>query len=68
MKKSSSLNKVSYWNWNLAPQTTDKGTEHLSKDFLFMPEVWGANKVEEKYVRQAGSTNFLAPRQLRHIG
>jgi hypothetical protein len=59
IKTSSSFNKVSYWNWNLAPQKTDDGQEYLTEDFLFMPENWGAGPVEDKYVRQAGQTGFL---------
>jgi len=58
MKVSSTFGKATFWNWNLAPQTTDKGTEHLSKDFIFMPEQWGAGAVKEEYVRQAGVANF----------
>lgn len=59
MKSSSSFNKASYWNWNLAPQETEDGGEHLTSDFLFMPEQWGAGVVEAKYVRPAGAVDFL---------
>jgi hypothetical protein len=59
IKGSSTFNKVSYWNWNLAPMT-DGGTEqHLSSDFIFMPEQWGATAVEGKYLRKAGEANYL---------
>lgn len=53
------LCQVSFWNWNLAPQTTPDGaTEHLTKDFTFMPEVWGANVVNAEWVREAGAVDF----------
>jgi len=58
IKGSSSFNKVTFWNWNLAPQTSDGKEEHLSEDFLFMPEEWGIGPVSEKYLRQAGESNF----------
>ncbi|CAJ1330895.1 unnamed protein product [Effrenium voratum] len=59
LKRSSSFGKVSFWNWNLAPQTTPDGaTEHLTKDFTFMPEVWGANVVNAEWVREAGAVDF----------
>lgn len=53
LKKSSSFNKVMFWNWNLAPE------EPLTEDFIFMPEVWGSGVVNEEWVRQADTTNFL---------
>lgn len=59
LKKSSSFQKVSYWNWNLAPMSTDQGPEYLSKDFLFMPEMWGAGVVKKQWVRTAGESNFV---------
>jgi len=63
LKATSDFGKVSYWNWNFAPQTnkvhgTDE-TEVISSDFLFMPEMWGAGVSEDKYVRPAGESNFL---------
>jgi len=61
LKRSSSFNKVTFWNWNLAPQTdgSSKHHERLSKDFIFVPEQWGAGAPEERYVRPAGKSNFL---------
>lgn len=63
LKKTSTFDKVSYWNWNLAPMTDEakgaKSPEVLSAQFLFMPEQWGANTVEDKYLRKAGAVNFL---------
>jgi len=59
LKSSSSMNKVSYWNWNLAPESTEDGAQHLSADFLFMPEMWGAGVVNPQYVREAGTTGWL---------
>jgi hypothetical protein len=59
IKSSSTFGKVSYWNWNLAPESTEDGEEFLTKDFIFMPEVWGAGSVEEQYLRTAGEANFL---------
>ena len=41
-----------YWNWNLAPE------DPLTKDFIFMPEVWGAGVVNQEWVRQADSIDF----------
>lgn len=63
LKATSTFNKVSYWNWNLAPQTDEEGgkkvPEYLTGDFLFTPEQWGAGVVMDKYLREAGSVNFL---------
>lgn len=63
LKKTSTFGKVAYWNWNLAPQTDEVGGkkvgEHLTSDFLFTPEQWGAGEVTEKYLRPAGEVNFL---------
>ena len=51
--ESHTLCKVMFWNWNLAPE------EPLTEDFIFMPEVWGSGVVNEEWVRQADTTNFL---------
>lgn len=63
LRSTSDFGKVSYWNWNFAPQTNKvhgkDETEAISSDFLFMPEMWGAGVAEEKYVRPAGQRNFL---------
>jgi len=61
LRVSSDFGKVHYWNWNLAPMiNADSGSlEYLSKDFLFMPEQWGVDKVAEQYVREANVANFL---------
>jgi len=62
MKASSTFGKVSYWNWNLAPTTKpnpNEKPEHLSKDFIFIPENWGAGVVQGQYLRQAGEVGFL---------
>lgn len=63
IKKSSTFNKVSFRNWNLAPMTKksfgSKHHEYLSKDFSFMPDQWGAKAVEEKQLRPAGQPDFL---------
>jgi len=58
IKGSSSFNKATFWNWGLAPQTTGGTEEHLSADFLFMPEQWGSGPVDERGLRQAGQANF----------
>ena len=60
LKVSSDFDKVHFWNWNLAPMVNaDSGTlEYLSKDFLFMPEQWGVEKVNAENVRQANVANF----------
>mmetsp|Transcript_77083 Transcript_77083/g.160447 ORF Transcript_77083/g.160447 Transcript_77083/m.160447 type:complete len:482 (+) Transcript_77083:57-1502(+) len=59
MKTSSSFNKVTYWNWNLAPESTDGSPQYLTKDFIFMPEQWGAGVVTGDWVRTANQANFL---------
>jgi len=59
VKGSSSFNMVSYWNWDLAPRVSYGGPQFLSKDFLFMPEVWGPNVVMGQHLRPAGETNYL---------
>jgi len=65
IKKSSTFNKATFWNWGLAPQTTGGTEEHLSEDFLFMPEEWGIGPVNENNLRQAGESNFLDSNQRR---
>jgi hypothetical protein len=53
-------NKVSYWNWNYAPQNNDGGShQYLTKDFVFMPELWGVGAAEDKYVRTANQADYL---------
>jgi len=59
IKGSSTFNKATFWNWDFAPQTAGGVEEHLSSDFLFMPEVWGSGAVDERNLRQAGESNFL---------
>jgi len=59
IKGSSTFNKATFWNWGLAPQTTGGTEEHLSADFLFMPEQWGSGPVSAQYLRPAGQANFL---------
>jgi len=59
IRHSSTFGKVSYWNWNLAPMTTQNFTQVLSADFLFMPEQWGATAPDASYVRPAGKAGFL---------
>ena len=39
LKKTNTYNgKVSYWNWNYAPQTIGGERQVLTKEFVFMPE------------------------------
>mmetsp|Transcript_12019 Transcript_12019/g.22651 ORF Transcript_12019/g.22651 Transcript_12019/m.22651 type:complete len:469 (+) Transcript_12019:49-1455(+) len=52
LKLSSSYNKVTFWNWNLASD------DPLTADFIFMPEQWGAGAVNEQWVRTAGTTHW----------
>lgn len=59
LKSATPHGKVSYWNWNLAPQTDDSGTEYLSEDFLFMPENWGVGEVDDENLRDANAQGFL---------
>jgi len=58
IKKSSSFNKAWYWNWNLAPSGESEREQHLTKDFLFMPEQWGVAPVKEALLRPAGEAHF----------
>jgi hypothetical protein len=56
--------KVSYWNWNYAPEDWDAsvpggGHQYLTKDFVFMPENWGVEPVNDEWLRTAGATNYL---------
>jgi len=52
--------KVTYWDWNYAPQIGDDGSpENLTQDFLFMPENWGVQAVTDEYVRPANAQGFL---------
>jgi hypothetical protein len=66
--------KVSYWNWNYAPQNNDAGSHQaLTKDFVFMPEIWGVGAADEKYVRPANqvgyqdSNGIVSPSQMADI-
>lgn len=60
LKSSSSLGKVSYWNWDFLPRTTDGQPQHLTKDFVFLPENWGMGpgKIADE-LAPAGSVGFL---------
>jgi len=61
IKSSSSFNKATYWNWNLAPQEDGGVPEYLTEDFIFMPEIWGVGPVVEHGtdgLRDAGKANF----------
>lgn len=60
LKASSSVGKVSYWNWDYVPRTTDGQAQYLSKDFIFMPDNWGmtAGKIAED-LKPAGSVGFI---------
>lgn len=60
LKVTSSFGKVTYWNWNLAPQDNDDSSfQWLSKDFEFIPEQWGMGAVDDQSVREAGKADFL---------
>jgi len=59
IKGSSTFNKATFWNWGLAPQTANGKEEHLSEDFIFMPEEWGVGPVDERLLRTAGESNFV---------
>lgn len=60
LKASSSLNKVFYWNWNLAPEGPQ---QRLTTDFVFMPSVWGATALpmhsSRLGLRKADESPFL---------
>jgi len=56
---SSSVGKTHYWNWDLAPDMQNGTMQYLTKDFIFMPQSWGAGVVDETKVRTAGQTGFL---------
>lgn len=58
VKVSSSYGKVNFWNWGLAPQEDDGVMEYLSKDFIFMPEQWGAGVVHHSDLQQAGQVGI----------
>jgi len=57
LKNSSSFNKVNYWNWNVVPDQENAG-QYLTKDFLFMPEMWGAGVIDTNALVKAGSKNY----------
>lgn len=61
LKKTSPYGKISYWNWNFAPQTVSDagGKESLTSDFIFMPENWGNGVAPDEYIRPAMKSNFL---------
>jgi len=60
IKGSSSYNKVNYWNWNFVPDVS-KG-QHLTSDFIFMPEMWGQGVANVIGLPQAEESNFLLDR------
>lgn len=59
LKGSSTFNKVSYWNWNLAPEVQNGKPEYLTEEFIFMPDNWGVVAPNVSWVRQAGVSNYL---------
>lgn len=56
LKRSSTFNKVSYFNWNYAPDIKRSKPQHLSNDFLFLPEMWGVEIEDQNApkLKQAG--------------
>jgi len=60
IKGSSSFNKVNYWNWNLVPELGSN--QHLTSDFIFIPEMWGQGVVDVNALRPAGESNFTIDR------
>lgn len=62
IKGSSSYNKVNYWNWNFVPDVVDPDLnkrQYLTKDFIFMPEMWGQGAADVTKIPKAGSTDYL---------
>jgi len=59
IRGSSSFNMPTYWNWNFKPQLGEEDVpEYLTKDFIFMPDVWGPGPVSPDALVQAGQANF----------
>jgi len=59
IKGSSTFNKTTYWDWNFRPKLGEKGVpEYLTKDILFMPNVWGVGPVGADMLVEAGQANF----------
>lgn len=60
IKASSSLGKVSYWNWDYVPRVDDGQPQHLTKDFVFMPENWGVTPGGiARELQPAGAVGFV---------
>eukprot|EP00122_Pirum_gemmata_P019103 Pgem_evm2s17893 len=60
LKQSSSLNKVSYWNWAYTLADQGGGMQYLTDDFIFMPENWGVDVVNNAELREANASPFSA--------
>lgn len=58
IKASSSFGKAHYWNWDYVPRTVDGQRQHLSKDFIFMPENWGVGPATADKLLPGGTANF----------
>jgi hypothetical protein len=56
LKKTNGYGKVSYWNWNYAPQG---GEQALTSEFIFMPENYGMTVAKDEDLRPAMRANFL---------
>ena len=68
LKVTSKFDKVSYWNWNYAPAANDDGTfQHLTEDFVFMPENWGVGQVDAGALAPAGSVAGGTPATIADI-
>lgn len=59
LKKSSSFNKVAYWNWNFAPQEEKGRMQYLTSDFMFMPSNWGIKPGAAEWYREARTVSWL---------
>lgn len=54
LKESSTFNKVSYFNWNYAPDIKRSKPQYLSREFLFLPEMWGVEIDDQNALKQSG--------------
>lgn len=61
IKGSSGYDKVNYWNWNFVPDLSMN--QHLTEDFIFMPEMWGQGVADVLALPEAGQSNFLLDRR-----
>lgn len=59
LKESTTFQKVSFFNWNYAPDLNKSRPQYLSRDFQFLPEMWGVEIDDRDALKQASQQPIL---------